>query len=169
MHPLRHRRAIRRLQQRRGEVGVVLFVCRGNICRSPYAEAAFRRSLAHRAVAHIQVSSAGFIGPGRAAPATAVEVAARRGVDLSEHRSQLIDVGRARAADLIVVMDPRQKRQVVKSIGQANGRILVLPDLLPRFDLARAIPDPVDQPPEAFDRVYAQIDRCLEVLGSALS
>src|SRR5438128_12633633 len=106
-HPLRRRAAAARLA-RRGLPASILFVCHGNICRSPLAAALLRRALSRQEVA---VASAGFSDPGRPAPAEAVAAASRYGVDLSAHRSQLLTPDRARGADLVVAMDPAPPRE----------------------------------------------------------
>ncbi|MFW6193280.1 MAG: hypothetical protein ACOC83_07315, partial [Gemmatimonadota bacterium] len=87
LHPLRRRRA-RREVRTSAFAGPVLFVCQGNICRSPYAAGAFLRALPDGWRTRVAVSSAGFVGPGRGSPTTALRVASRRGVDLTAHRSR---------------------------------------------------------------------------------
>ena len=65
----------------------VLFVCTGNICRSPIAEGLFRRLLGNRK--DIEVSSAGIHAVrGQPPSAHAIEVCAEEGVDIRELRSQ---------------------------------------------------------------------------------
>ena len=112
--------------------------------------------------------SAGFIAPGRPAPPNAVAVAGRHGVDLGPHRSQLLGAGQVDAADLVVVMDPYQRQQVRLRFGRRSPDVMILADLLPAFEDGRVIPDPIDGPPEKFERVYSQIDACLRTLASAL-
>lgn len=168
LHPARRRAALRRLRARRHNLKSVLFVCHGNICRSPYAEGAFRQSLAGKVVG-VQVGSAGFLESGRPAPHVAVVAAARRGVNLESHRSRRVDTARVREADLIVVMDPYQEQKIRSAFGRSRADVLILADLQPAFGEARMIPDPVDRPLETFERVYAQIDECLAALRSALS
>ena len=86
----------------------VLFVCLGNICRSPTAEGVFRRLLAERGLAgRVEVDSCG-IGAwhvGKAPDPRALEAAARRGVDLAGLRArQLADEDFARF-DYLLAMD----------------------------------------------------------------
>jgi len=89
-------------------------------------------------------------------------------VDLGPHRSQLLDGSLIGAADLVVVMDPYQRQQIRLRFGGQGGDVMILADLLPAFEDARVIPDPIDGPPEKFERVYSQIDECLRSLASAL-
>jgi protein-tyrosine-phosphatase len=85
-------------------------------------------------------------------------------VDLLPHRSQLVDAERIESADLVVVMDPSQERRIQAGFGKPRAAMLVLADLLPAFGTARMIPDPIEQPPETFERVYSQIDLCLNAM-----
>lgn len=167
LHSSRRWAAIRRVRARRDTIRSILFVCHGNICRSPYAAEAFRRLLSSRSP-DVTVRSAGFIAPGRPAPPNAVAVAGRHEVDLGPHRSQLVDAARVGAADLVVVMDPRQGQEIRLRFGRRSAAVLILADLLPVFEDARVVPDPIDGPPERFERVYSQIDECLRTLASAL-
>jgi len=98
----------------------VLVVCHGNLCRSSFAAGLLRSWLSSRGV---RVESAGFVQPARPSPPEAVAAAARYGVDLSAHRSEL---SVARAADLIVVMDPGQRRRVCDRVGRSEHDVLVL-------------------------------------------
>jgi len=168
LHRIRHRRLVRRLA-RRGHPRSVLFVCHGNICRSPYAAAAFSRALPQWLREHVRITSAGFIGADRPAPPTAQRVAARRGLDLSEHRSALISPMSVQGADLIVVMDARQRAAVCDVFGGRWGDIVLLGDLDPEPIDTRAIRDPVEQPEDVFEAVYDRIDRCVRVLAETLA
>jgi protein-tyrosine phosphatase len=164
LHPLRRRRALEALR-RRPRLASLLVVCHGNICRSPFAAALLRPSLSQDAV---RVDSAGFIGPDRPAPAEAVAAAARYRVDLSTHRSELLTADRARAADLIVVMDPAQRREICDRFGRTVRDVLVLGDLDPQAIDARTIRDPVNQPRAVFEEAYARIERCVRELERAI-
>jgi len=113
-------------------------------------------------------SSAGARVPGRASPPHAVAAAARHGVDLAGHSSQLLVADLARAADLIVVMEELQRRSVCERFGRAARDVLLLGDLDPLPVTSRAIEDPVEQGPEVCERVYARIERCVGELGRAL-
>src|ERR1700680_2486438 len=108
----------------------VLFVCHGNICRSPFAAAAFLRSCASEIASGINVTSAGFIGPERPSPSSALIAAAKFGVDLSAHRSTLITSENLGAADLIVGMSEEQARGIRARVAPSTF-VLVLGDLDP--------------------------------------
>ncbi len=160
LHAQRRGRAQARIRARSPRS--LLFVCHGNICRSPYAAAVAARALSGRGIA---VASAGIIGPDRPSPPEALAAAARRGFDLSGHRSRVVTTSIAAAADCIFVMEAVQVNAVRNLSGVPPGRIMILGDLDPGPIARRAIPDPIDRPAEAFDACYARIDRCVAALA----
>lgn len=83
----------------------VLFVCSGNTCRSPMAEAIARKLLAQRGLEDTQVASAG-TGAGEGLPATdeAQRAVAALGCDLSAHRSQPLRRELIERADRVYAM-----------------------------------------------------------------
>jgi protein-tyrosine phosphatase len=86
----------------------VLFVCMGNICRSPTAEGVFRKLLSERAPQlRVVVDSAGTHGyhVGRPPDGRSVAAAARRGVDLSNLRAREVVAEDFERFDLILAMD----------------------------------------------------------------
>ena len=167
LHPWRRQATLARLRRHRTPRGV-LFVCHGNICRSPYAAAAFRARLGPEATKVIRVDSAGFIGPMRHAPRAAVEEAASRGLDLRNHRSRTLTAGALENVDIVAVMEPQQVRGVAQ-LWRTTATIIVLGDLDPISDDGRMIIDPVDQPRAVFAASYDRIDRCVAVLAQSLA
>jgi protein-tyrosine phosphatase len=165
LHPVRRRKAFETLRER-PRPGTLLVVCHGNICRSPIAAALLDRELA---AFGIEVQSGGFIGFNRPAPAEAMTAAARHSVDLSEHRSRLATADMIRAADLIVAMDPIQRRLVCERFGRRPSDVVLLGDFDPSPVETRTIRDPVDQSGEVFDQVYERIARCVRELVGILS
>ena len=167
LHPWRRQRA-RALLRRHRMPSVVLFVCHGNICRSPYAEGALRARLGTGAASVIQVRSVGFIGPDRPSPRFAIEEAAARGVDLRHHRASTISLHDVRTAEVVCVMEPAQKDAVRQRFPTA-GTIVVLGDLDPVNNGGRIIIDPVDKPRPVFAASYDRIDRCVAVLAAIVA
>lgn len=100
----------------------VLFVCLGNICRSPLAEAAFRRE-AERLGLDIEIDSAG-TGDwhiGYPPDPRAAAVAARNGIDISDLRARLVTPGDFRRFDHIVALDPDNLRDLER-LRPADGK-----------------------------------------------
>ena len=94
----------------------VLVVCTANICRSPAATAYLRAHATERDLP-IEVSSAGFLSPGEPASETMALVMGERGLDLSAHRSRVVDCEMVAAADLIVTMERRHGRELAARCG----------------------------------------------------
>jgi protein-tyrosine phosphatase len=164
LHAVHRRLAYKALRGRRRPASVLL-ACYGNVCRSPFAAALLRPASVQYGV---HIDSAGFGRPGRPSPATAVAVAARYGVDLSTHRSELLTANRVRAADLIVVMDPTQGREICNRFGRARRDVVVLGDLDPQPLETRTIRDPMEQPFEVFEETFARIERCVRQLARVI-
>lgn len=83
----------------------ILFVCTGNTCRSPMAEAIARRRVSERGWNQVEVASAGVAAfPGGAPSGGALRAAATRGLDLSDHRSAPLTSELTERADLILTM-----------------------------------------------------------------
>jgi len=147
----------------------VVFLCVGNICRSPYAAEVFRRRMPGAWAEKIRVESMGFYPvPDRPSPGKAVRAAGRRGVDLSDHRSRVVGVP-ARPMDILAVgMTPDQARRAARRWRLDPERALVLGDLDPLPIERRVIQDPWGREEEVFDAVYERIDRCVEAMAGAM-
>ena len=79
----------------------VLFICTGNVCRSPMAEGLLRRMAGDR----VRVASAGLgAGHGQAPSAHAIEVLRKEGIDISDIRSQPVSADLLERADYIFTM-----------------------------------------------------------------
>jgi Protein-tyrosine-phosphatase len=168
MHARRRRQALHTLRTSLGP-GTVVFICHGNICRSPFAEGIFRKRLGSVGIFLIRaIRSAGFVGPDRSSPPAALESAMKFGVDMTAHRSALINNELAREANLLVTMSAEQARDLRKRFPSSNALILVLGDLDPFPIETRTIRDPWRCPPEVFDASYARIDRCVQELVAAI-
>ena len=165
LHPRRRRAVTEQLSRR--VPSSVLFVCHGNVCRSPYAAAVFAKELP-AFFNGIKVASAGFIGPGRASPPQALAAAERRGVDLSRHRSALLTPSLTRTAGLVVVMSASQAR-AIRRAGPSDSPVVVLGDLDPMSPHKRTIIDPWGCSDAVFDESYERIDRCVRELVRILS
>ncbi len=85
----------------------ILIVCTANICRSPVGEAMLREHLQHQGYgANWQVSSAGTWAKIKRGPSQySVQVAAERGLDITQHQAEMIEVHHLRNADLILCME----------------------------------------------------------------
>lgn len=154
----------------------VLFVCTGNICRSPTAEAVLRHKLEQAGMAdRVRVASAGTHGTWHAAQPPdprAVAHALRRGYDLSALRARALVPADFERHDLILAMDEDNfailARRCDPSLQARLGRLAAHGRRFSELEIA----DPYYGPPEGFDRVLDLIeDSCdgvLEYLRSRL-
>ncbi|MBN1671311.1 MAG: low molecular weight protein arginine phosphatase [Kiritimatiellae bacterium] len=137
----------------------VLFVCTGNICRSPMAEYLLRDRL--DSDAQWRVVSAGVLATvGRPASPAAVEALREHGIDMSAHRSRPVTEELVDRAQLIVVMTIAQKVDMMDRFPSARGKVY----LLKSFDLSARdgdVEDPIGLPLEAYRRVRDKIDAAL--------
>ncbi len=103
----------------------ILFVCTGNTCRSPMAEAVARAELRRRGWEHAEVASAGVaVEPGTSASTPAVNVAQRGGLDLNGHRSRALDPDLLAWADLVLAMSPSHLARIDHMGGAAKAALL---------------------------------------------
>jgi len=165
LHPLRRRAVLDRLHA--DPPRSVLFVCHGNICRSPFAAELALLQLAGRNGAGIAVASAGILEPGRPCPVEAMAAARQHGVDLTMHRSRNLSPALVASADLVVVMDTGQREHVCAVYRRRRRDVVLLGDFDPRPDAGRTLIDPVDRPRDVFDACYDRIQRCVLTLTTA--
>ncbi len=147
-----------------GPINRFLFICDGNICRSPFAAEYHSHRLAAASHSDVAVESAGLFGPGRSSPPEAIQAARERGVDLTHHRSATVTAESLGPGTLGFVMDPRQARELSRRFPTVRMRVLVLGDLDPAPIDTRRIFDPILHPIEVFRGVYDRIQRCVDEL-----
>jgi len=145
----------------------VLFICMGNICRSPTAEGVFRQLLVERRLdLEIEVDSAGTHDYHIGAPpdARAIAAARRRGIDLSQLRARHVSAEDFERFDLILAMDEDNLRELrSRSAPAQHSRLGLMMDYAP--DAARRIvPDPYYGGPQGFEEVLDLLEQAAEGL-----
>jgi protein-tyrosine phosphatase len=143
----------------------VLFVCLGNICRSPLAEAVFRHKVRERGVeAEFEIDSAGTSGyhNGAAPDRRSTETARRRGVELTGQSRQLGAEDLSRF-DYVIAMDGENLREIRALEAGGTARIHRLREWDPERSGAD-VPDPYYGGPGGFDEVHDIVDRSCEAL-----
>ena len=146
----------------------VLFVCLGNICRSPTAEGVFRaRAAAADMAVTVDSAGTGAWHVGEAPDHRAQNEAQRRGYDLSHQRARQVTAQDFRDFDLIFAMD-RSNLANLRRVRPANAtaEVELFLDLLPDQPL-REVPDPYYE--DGFDMVLDLIEDGADALIARLS
>jgi protein-tyrosine phosphatase len=139
----------------------VLFVCLGNICRSPTAEGVFRKLVEQEGLLdEIQIDSAGTHAyhVGEPPDSRAQQTAARRGIDLSQLRGRKATPRDLEEFDYVLAMD-NENFHNLKAIAEPQhvNRIRLFLDYAPDLGI-REVPDPYYGGPDGFDRVLDMIE-----------
>lgn len=161
-----------RLEQLMARPGVhVEFVCKGNICRSPYAAGLLATFAAAHANASVTVGSSGtFAVEGRTSPAEAIATAATRtGTDLASHRSHFLSEERIASADLVVVFDAENEAAVLARYPDAGDKTFLLTEFEDGVMRGRAIDDPYSGGMAAFEQSYLMIEEGVRALSMYLN
>ena len=149
----------------------VLFVCTGNICRSPMAEYLFRSRLDPNSP--WTAGSAGLSAvDGLAASQTAVEVMNEIGIDMKTHRSRELASGLNDAATIILVMTGAHAAELKQRFPRARDRVHLLGSFrrdqenhpLHGRPPGTEIADPVGAGAEVYRRTLGDIGKCLDGL-----
>jgi protein-tyrosine phosphatase len=145
----------------------VLFICMGNICRSPSAEGVFRKLLAQHNLQHrIEVDSAGTEGwhTGSAPDKRAQHAAAQRGIDISGLQARQVSTADMEYYDLIIAMDHDNHSRLQSLAGEQHGhKIRLLLEYSDRFGDTE-VPDPYYGGDHGFDLVLDMIEESCEQL-----
>ena len=148
----------------------VLFVCLGNICRSPLAEAAFRRE-AERLGLDVEIDSAG-TGDwhiGYPPDPRAAAVAARNGVDISNLRARQVTPDDFRRFDHIVALDANNLHDLER-LRPADGkaRLSLLLDHVEGRE-GQAVADPYYGEETHFDAAWSDVAAGAEALARRIA
>jgi protein-tyrosine phosphatase len=143
----------------------IIFVCKGNICRSAFAEARLRQLLG--AVETIRIDSCGIdVDQGNFPPPDSVSVAEEFSCSLAGRRSKGLAACGIAEADLIFPMEYGQYKQLIHRYPEKKEQIILLRSVAPFPQcLFCNIPDPYGLGAAEFRRVYSLIDQTMRRIG----
>ena len=145
----------------------VLFVCMGNICRSPTAQGVFETLVANRGLSNmIRIDSAGTLAyhVGEKPDTRATEAAFQRGIDLSTQRARRVVPGDFMIFDYVLAMDDSNYEDLA-AICSADelSKLRLFMEFAPDSD-TREVPDPYYGGGTGFERVLDLIESAAEGL-----
>lgn len=145
----------------------ILFVCLGNICRSPLAEGVFRHHVEAAGLAErFAIDSAGTGGwhVGKPPDPRTCASALERGLDIRRQRARQLEAADLQRHDLILAMD-RDNLRIVRSLGEKNelSHVRLFRDFDPEPE-AGEVPDPYYGGEEGFRHVFDIVDRTSRAL-----
>lgn len=136
----------------------LLFVCSGNICRSPMAEGLAETMGARRGI-DVVARSAGTLGiHERTADAKAIRVCRSIGVDISAHRSQGVSADLVRWADHVLVMEYAHAAHLREFFPEVGDKLLMMGTFVGVAEIA----DPIGGWTWRFRRTRRQLEKALE-------
>jgi protein-tyrosine phosphatase len=139
----------------------VLFVCMGNICRSPTAEGVFRKVIADQGKTnHFLIDSAGTHAyhVGEMPDSRAQQTARQRGINLSSIRARKVATLDFEHFDYILAMDSDNYHNLLKaSPSQYHDKIRLFLDFAPEHD-ERDVPDPYYGGQNGFEHVFDLVE-----------
>ncbi|MGK0673425.1 MAG: low molecular weight protein-tyrosine-phosphatase [Halothiobacillaceae bacterium] len=149
----------------------VLFVCMGNICRSPTAEGVFTRKVTEAGLSgRIRIDSAGTHAYhiGNPPDPRAIHAAQQRGYDLSALRARKVEVADFARFDYVLAMDAANLAilERLMPVG-SSARVGLFMEFAPEYGI-REVPDPYYGGPAGFEQVLDMVEAAAEGLLASI-
>lgn len=151
----------------------VVFVCTGNICRSPMAEIVLRHYAQRAGLGHRILSTSAGTGDwhvGERAHEGTIAALNSRGLDGTMHRARQFTTAQLRDSDLIVALDRTHERVLRNWATEESDKdkVALLMGFDPHADGMLDVPDPYYAEQEMFDDVLGMIERAVKALFQQL-
>jgi protein-tyrosine-phosphatase len=148
----------------------IIFVCFGNIMRSPMCEALLKRILPEAGDRRFIVTSAGLHAvPGREAHHWAIAAARNLGISLEDHRARLLSTEMVESADVVFAMDYSNFVQILSRWKGASRKVFMLGAYAPSQHRETEIPDPYYASASETMECYKVLEACVQNLAQDLA
>jgi protein-tyrosine phosphatase len=153
-----------------GQTANILFVCIGNICRSPFAHAFFKKLVNQKRFQGLRAESAGlFALHGNSATYLAQRVAEEFGVDLAEHRAKSVSKELVAWSSMILVMEKSHEDTLLIDFPEAKGKTQLIRHFARFGSKRRGIADPYGLEYDAYRFCFVDIEDAVSGLIDFLS
>jgi protein-tyrosine-phosphatase len=146
----------------------ILFICSGNICRSPMAAEYARHKAVQSGLDHLVVDSAGTLGiEGAPASEEAVKTLETFGLDITSHRSRGLRKGDMKGADRVLVMEHRHLDELERRFPGWDRRVYLLRAFEESPDPIHGAPDledPIGHPMSYYRERFEEIRKAVDNL-----
>jgi protein-tyrosine-phosphatase len=144
----------------------ILFVCTGNICRSPFAEALLKKLVQKKGLDDIVADSAGLLAlPGNSVSGLAQKVATEYDVDLSGHIAKSVKKDIIDRSDLILVMEKSHAKNLLNAFPEAEGKVFLIRRFARFGSKNRGVADPYGLNYEAYRFCFLDIQDSISGLA----
>ncbi|MCK4488231.1 MAG: hypothetical protein KAU38_15915 [Desulfobacterales bacterium] len=152
------------------QIANILFVCTGNICRSPFAQGIFTKVVAQKGLKGVTAESAGLLAlPGNSATYMAQRVAAEYGADLAQHEAKSVSKDLVAWSDLILVMEKSHEDALLTAFPEVAGKVLLVRYFARFGSRRRGIADPYGLDYDAYRFCFLDIEDAVSGLVDFLS
>jgi protein-tyrosine-phosphatase len=151
-----------------GKASQILFVCKGNVCRSAMAEYISRKIAHNYKLENIKFYSRGLeVSKKNPAEQNAILVCKENGIDLSAHRSTSLSDDDMYTSDIVITMEYKQSRYLRRKYPLLKDKIILLPFFMNKRSIglnSMSIKDPYGRPIYDFEHCYNYIFSCINNL-----
>ena len=141
------------------QISNILFVCIGNICRSPFAHGLFTKLMRQKGHKGFYADSAGLLAlPGNSVTFLAQKVAVEHGVELTGHRAKRLSQKLVDWSELILVMEKSHKDELLADFPEATDKTFLIRRFARFGSRNRGIADPYGLQYDAYRFCYLDVE-----------